>query len=112
MSGKASTATPLMFITPGILNSSYTCNSRQKPTRLPYSCQHQLGMSGIGEPPAGGGSTVGGMVCVGGHFSTIGEVPTHPAPALGGFHRLREGMGEKCGWGVRRQPAGGFGGIS
>ena len=34
---------------------------RQNPTRLPYSCQAQFGMSGIGAPPAGGVSTVRGI---------------------------------------------------
>src|ERR1041384_5100893 len=50
---------------------------RQKPTRLPYSCQAQFGMSGIGEPPAGGVSTVRGMVWVGSQSSTL--VMTHTA---------------------------------
>ena len=94
MSGKASTATPLMFITPGILNSSYTCNSRQKPTRLPYSCQHQFGMSGIGEPPAGGVITVRGMVCVGSHSSTLVTVHTTMRAPFGSFSGLRVGMAE------------------
>jgi hypothetical protein len=35
-------------------NSSNTSRRRQNPTRLPYSCQAQLGTSGMGEPPAGG----------------------------------------------------------
>ncbi len=94
MSGKASSATPLMFITPGILNSSYTANSRQKPTRLPYSCQHQLGMSGIGEPPAGGVSTVRGIGCVGSHSSTLVMVHTTMRAPFGSLSGLREGIAE------------------
>src|SRR6476619_8115835 len=89
MSGYAFTATPLMFITPGILKSSYTCNNRQNPTRFPYSCQHQFGISGIGEPPAGGVSTVRGMVCVGSHSSTFVMVQTTMRAPLGSFSRLR-----------------------
>ena len=49
----------------GNSNSSNTFSMRQKPTRLPYSCQHQLGMSGEGAPPAGGVITVRGIVCSG-----------------------------------------------
>ena len=52
-------------------SSSNTSSMRQKPTRLPYSCQAQLGMSGIGEPPAGGVSTVRGMVWWMSHSSTL-----------------------------------------
>ena len=44
---------------------------RQKPTRLPYSCHAQFGTSGIGEPPAGGVSTVRGIGWVGSHSSTL-----------------------------------------
>ncbi len=55
----------------GIANSSNNLAKRQKPTRLPYSCQAQLGTSGLGEPPAGGGSTVRGIGCVASHSSTL-----------------------------------------
>ena len=44
---------------------------RQKPARLPYSCQAQLGTSGEGEPPAGGVSTVRGIGAVASHSSTL-----------------------------------------
>jgi len=50
---------------------------RQNPTRFPYSCQAQFGMSGIGAPPAGGVSTVRGNGCVGSHSSTL--TMTHTA---------------------------------
>ena len=83
-----------MSITPGILNSSKTCNSRQKPTRLPYSCQHQFGMSGIGEPPAGGVSTVRGMVCVGSHSSTLTITHTTMRAPFGSLSGLRSVIGE------------------
>src|SRR5580704_13670653 len=45
--------------------------NRQKPTRFPYSCHAQFGMSGIGEPPAGGVRTVRGIVSRGFHSSTL-----------------------------------------
>jgi hypothetical protein len=48
-----------------------TSSIRQKPTRLPYSCQAQLGISGIGAPPAGGVSTVRGIGRVGSQSSTL-----------------------------------------
>jgi len=60
-----------MASTAGMTNSSNTSTKRQKPTRLPYSCQAQLGTSGIGEPPAGGVSTVRGIGCVMSHSSTL-----------------------------------------
>src|SRR5215469_16166482 len=64
-------AEPLIASTAGILKSSRTFTNRQKPTRFPYSCQAQFGMSGIGEPPAGGVRTVRGMVSRGFHSSTL-----------------------------------------
>src|SRR5579863_6226310 len=48
-------------------NLSSVSARRQKPTRLPYSCQVQFGMSGVGTPPAGGVFTVRG----------IGELMSH-----------------------------------
>src|SRR6478609_8432058 len=108
MSGYAFTATPLMFITPGILKSSYTCNNRQKPTRLPYSCQHQFGMSGIGEPPARGVSTVRGIVCVGSQSSTLVTVHTTIRAPFGSLSGWRLGMGEYAMRSVGSIPTGGF----
>ena len=66
-----------MASTAGISNSSNNATNRQKPIRLPYSCQAQLGTSGIGEPPAGGVSTVRGIGCVKSHSSTL--MTTHTA---------------------------------
>src|SRR5579862_8345060 len=48
-------------------NLSSVSARRQKPTRLPYSCQVQFAMSGVGTPPAGGVFTVRG----------IGELMSH-----------------------------------
>src|ERR1700684_1091188 len=48
-------------------NLSSASARRQKPTRLPYSCQVQFGMSGVRTPPAGGVFTVRG----------IGELMSH-----------------------------------
>src|ERR1700760_2043769 len=48
-------------------NLSSASIRRQNPTRLPYSCQVQLGISGVGTPPAGGVFTVRG----------IGELMSH-----------------------------------
>src|SRR5437764_1460620 len=41
-------AQPLMASTAGTSNLSNTSSMRQKPTRLPYSCHAQFGMSGLG----------------------------------------------------------------
>src|SRR5207302_7875855 len=51
--------------------SSNTSSMRQNPTRLPYSCHAQFGMSGIGDPPAGGVSTVRGIASRGFHSSML-----------------------------------------
>ena len=67
-------AAPLMASATG--SPSNTSSMRQKPTRLPYSCQAQLGMSGEGEPPAGGVSTVRGMGSRGFHSSTLTMIQT------------------------------------
>src|SRR5580698_389286 len=56
-----------MAIEASMPNLSSASASRQKPTRLPYSCQVQFGMSGVGTPPAGGVFTVRG----------IGELMSH-----------------------------------
>ena len=67
---------------------------RQKPTRLPYSCQAQFGMSGIGEPPAGGVSTVRGIGCVGSHSSTLTMTHTAMRAPSGNLSGGRSVMGE------------------
>jgi hypothetical protein len=67
---------------------------RQKPTRLPYSCHAQFGMSGAGEPPAGGVSTVRGMVSCGFHSSTLTMTHTATRPPSGSFSGLRSAIAE------------------
>ena len=67
---------------------------RQKPTRLPYSCHAQLGMSGVGAPPAGGVSTVRGMVRSMSHSSTLTMVHTTMRAPPGSLSGLRSVMGE------------------
>ena len=49
---------------------------RQKPTRMPYSCQAQFGTSGSSGCPIGGGSTARGIAPVGLQFSTLTMVHT------------------------------------
>src|ERR1700694_3968400 len=83
-----------MAITPGILNSSNTLTKRQKPTRLPYSCQAQLGTSGLGEPPAGGVITVRGIGCVASHSSTLTITQTARRPPLGSLSGARSVIAE------------------
>ena len=84
-------AQPLMASTAGTSNLSNTSSMRQKPTRLPYSCHAQFGMSGLGAPPAGGVITVRGMVCVESHSSTLTITHTTmraPPGSLSGFRSL------------------------
>src|SRR5882757_9871737 len=83
-----------MASTPGILNSSNTLRMRQKPTRLPYSCQAQFGMSGVGEPPAGGVNTVRGIVCLASHSSTLTITQTAMRAPFGNFRGGRVAIGE------------------
>src|SRR5580704_4081896 len=83
-----------MAITPGILNSSNTLMKRQNPTRLPYSCQAQFGTSGIGEPPAGGVSTVRGIGCVASHSSTLTMTHTAMRAPFGSLSAARSVIGE------------------
>src|SRR5215213_5889925 len=71
MGSYAVIAEPLMARTAGTAKSSKTSSIRQKPTRLPYSCHAQFGMSGIGEPPAGGVRTVRGIALLMSHSSTL-----------------------------------------
>src|SRR5213593_1317117 len=64
-------AEPLIARTARIPNRSRTSSILQKPTRLPYSCHAQLGISGSGDPPAGGVKTVRGIGSRGFHSSTL-----------------------------------------
>ena len=68
---------------------------RQKPTRLPYSCQAQFGISGDGEPPAGGVSTVRGMVSVGSHSSMLTITHTAIRALPGSFSGGRSVMANR-----------------
>src|SRR5437868_4992295 len=52
---------PLMASVGVMRNLFMQSKSRQKPTRMPYSCHAQLGRSGISGWPMGGGSTVRGI---------------------------------------------------
>src|ERR1700744_4383057 len=61
-------------------NLSSVSARRQKPTRLPYSCQVQFGMSGVGTPPAGGVFTVRGICELMSHSSM--ETSTQTATRL------------------------------
>src|SRR5262249_36868642 len=83
-----------MQIVAGIENSSKTLMRRQKPTRLPYSCQAQFGTSGVGEPPAGGLRTVRGIGCVGSHSSTATMTQTAIRPPSGSLSGGRSVIGE------------------
>src|SRR6202035_3125448 len=96
-----------MAMTPGILNSSNTLMKRQKPIRLPYSCQAQFGTSGIGEPPAGGVSTVRGMVCVGSQSSTLTITQTAMRAPFGNLSGARSVIGENA-----RRSAGSIGRLA
>src|SRR5437868_6552605 len=56
--------------------------SRQKPTRLPYSCHAQCGRSGSCVTPVGGGSTCRGIARELSHTSafTIGQTMRRASP--------------------------------
>src|SRR3954471_4591697 len=55
---------------------SKASKKRQTPTRIPYSCQAQLGRSGSSGCPYGGGSTVRGIARSIDHSSTLTMVHT------------------------------------
>ena len=74
--------------------SSNISSMRQKPTRLPYSCQAQFGMSGIGAPPAGGVSTVRGIVSLMSHSSTLTMTQTASRAPSGSANGLRSLIAE------------------
>src|SRR6185369_10164492 len=73
---------------------SNTSSMRQNPTLLPYSCQAQFGMSGIGDPPAGGVSTVRGIVSSGFHSSTFTMTQTTSRAPPGNARRGRSLIAE------------------
>src|ERR1700740_2740594 len=68
---------------------------RQNATRLPYSCHAQFGTSGVGDPPAGGVSTVRGIVSSGFHSSILTMIHTATRAWFGSASGLRWEMGEK-----------------
>src|ERR1700730_7535206 len=88
-------AEPLMARTARILKLSSTSTKRQKPTRLPYSCHAQLGMSGLTELPAGGGRTVRGIGSRGFHSSTLTTTQTARRAPPGSVRRGRSVMAEE-----------------
>ncbi len=55
----------------GMLRSVSALNCRQKPARMPYSCQDQFGTSGNSGWPIGGLSTVRGIAFSIRHSSTF-----------------------------------------
>src|SRR3954469_2090513 len=67
---------PLMASVALISNFFSTSRKRQKPTRMPYSCQAQFGRSGWSGCPKGGGSTVRGIGRAMDHSSTFTMVQT------------------------------------
>ena len=71
---------------------------RQKPTRMPYSCQAQLGTSGRSGTPIGGGRTVRGIAPAGLQFSTFTIVQTATRALFGRLSRGRLWIGR---YGVR-----------
>src|SRR5690348_12505979 len=87
-------AVPLMASAARISSRSSTSSMRQKPTRLPYSCHAQFGMSGIGEPPAGGVSTVRGIGWWMSHSSTLTIVQTARRAPPGSLSGGRSEIGE------------------
>ena len=61
---------------------SKAARMRQMPTRMPYSCQVQLGTSGTGATPPGGGETMRGMARAMSHSSilTTGQTTMRAPP--------------------------------
>src|SRR5580692_1701814 len=79
-------------------NLSSVSARRQKPTRLPYSCQVQFGMSGVGTPPAGGVFTVRGIGELMSHSSMETSTQTATRLPLGKASFGRRVIGE---YGIR-----------
>src|SRR5215211_8473878 len=100
-------ADPLIASVAGTLNASNIFSMRQKPTRLPYSCQAQFGMSGDGAPPAGGVSTVRGIGERMSHSSTLTMHHTAMRAPPGSLSGLRPAIGEYAMRAVGSMPAGG-----
>ena len=67
---------------------------RQKPTRMPYSCQAQLGTSGSPLAPAGVVMTWRGMRALKSQFSTLTTVETTTRASPGSLSGLRSTIAE------------------
>src|SRR5215813_3606839 len=76
---------------PRRLNSS---KNRQTPTRMPYSCQLQLGTSGSSEMPVGGGITCRAMGREMSHTSKLTMLQMITRPLLGSLSGGRSTMAE------------------
>src|SRR5512145_3193000 len=75
-------------------NFSSTSMKRQKPTRIPYSCQAQLGRSGSSGWPCGGESTMRGMARSIDHSSTLTMVHTATRASFGSLRGGRSTIAE------------------
>src|SRR3954470_19078047 len=75
-------------------NFSKAAKNRHTPTRIPYSCQAQLGRSGSSGCPKGGGSTVRGMARSIDHSSTFTIVHTATRAPPGSLSGGRSTMAE------------------
>src|SRR3954466_4666196 len=71
-----------------------TSRNRQKPTRIPYSCQAQFGRSGSSGWPYGGGSTVRGRGRSSDHSSTLTIVQTATRAPCGSLNCGRSTISE------------------
>src|ERR1700751_2144968 len=83
-----------MASTPGMAKASNISTNRQKPKRLPYSCQAQFGTWCIGAPPAGGVITVRGIGWVASHSSTLMTTHTAMRAPFGSLSAGRSATGE------------------
>src|SRR5262249_1503940 len=77
-----------------ILYFASASTNRQKPTRIPYSCQAQLGRSGRSGCPKGGERTVRGIARSIDHSSTLTIVHTATRAPPGSFSGGRSTMAE------------------
>ena len=77
-----------------IFNLSRASFSRQKPTRLPYSCQAQCGTSGRRVMPVGGGSAWRGIGRAMSHTSTLTMGHTTIRTPRGSLSGLRSTIAE------------------
>ena len=69
-------------------------SNRQKPTRMPYSCQLQLGTSGSSTAPVGAGSTCRAMARAMSHTSRLTMVQTTTRARPGSLSGGRSTMAE------------------